>query len=676
MQNNHDDNNNVDIVPRRVEVIYKRKTRERKIFMDELKEVRKRRHKSFMKRIIESIGPNWYYELSEPQRRALDTLEFSIYQDVLEGRPVKTDQVMRQLGLHPRPYTEDLMHCVITGRKDPKQMLANLFALIFGHSIDGKRAVYNLNGKFLLSGILYLGMQNLKQSLDAMFHMDWEESTEPKPEPKVKPQLESPYLEEMVACLYQPPKRKPRRPPPLPKLDFSEPYELEPLIRKPPPLPPPPPPPRKRLPRSYCDKLAGIIPLEREISADKISMKPLTRPSYARKGRSSRISILEDKGKSYGIGTSIKKKVRRKKPVAPTTGMKNSQYLIQGVCIVNNRYVYLLGTVSVLPPDGYMIHGGYARINGANMNVHCGFRALPPPPPPDPCDCVAKWHDSVFEYLKASKCYCEHYYDYGNEGAFLPDELAYFEKPTRNTTFRFNYQTIYNLDEKNLYVQKQFKRHWETDSMLRAGGDEDGSKKDKKKSKRKHSNSTLGDNMKPEDYLRCALRTMRRNNIAARLPEIHLVPELKEWMRNRIHGPYTPKQRSRILHRSINDWQKFWTLSLKSYTHVNPRKDPKYAGHTNWVHKQDLAQCFAKYTRKYKLELFKSFARFNNMLWPTMCQAQFPDKKFREIYYSYLCDKVEDLTLMHPYSVTETAERKRNLENKRYICFKAEERDE
>lgn len=194
MQNNYDlrGNNNIEIVPRRVEVIYRRKTRERTVFMDELKEVRKRRHKNFMKRIIASIGPNWYYELSEPQRRSLDALEFSIYQDVLEGRPIKTEQVMRQLGLYPRPCIEDLMHCVITGRKDPKQMLANLFALIFGHSIDGKRAVYNLNGKFLLSGILYLGMPNLRQSLQAMFHVDWELSKEPKPEPKSKPQLESP----------------------------------------------------------------------------------------------------------------------------------------------------------------------------------------------------------------------------------------------------------------------------------------------------------------------------------------------------------------------------------------------------------------------------------------------------------------------------------------------------
>ncbi|XP_068629060.1 uncharacterized protein [Battus philenor] len=670
MGSNHESNinQNIDVVPRKVEVIYRRKTRERKIFMDELKEIRKQRHKRFMKRIIASIGPNWYYELSEPQRRALDTLEFSIYQDVLEGRPLRSDQVVRLLGVYPRLCTEDLMHCVITGRKDPKQMLANVFGLIFGHAIDGKRAVYNFNGKLLLSAILYLGLPHLVQSLQAIFHMEPEIYKEPKPEAKVKPVLKSPYLEEMVACLYQPPKRKSQKPPPLPDLDlFNEPYEPEPLIRKPPPLPPPPPPPKKKLPRSYCDKLAGIIPLVPCSSIDNISMKPLGRRSSLRRGRrSSKISILEDKKAPFGIGSTVNKKPRRKKPVAPSTGMKNSQYVILGVSVFNNKYVFNLGSISILPPEGYMIHGGYAYINGGYLNINCGFRARPPPPTPDPCDCVAKWYDSVFQYVKDTKCYCGHYYDYGNEGAFLPEELPFFEKPTENGPFRFNYETIYDLDEKQLHVKKEFKRVWDTESMLGAPPRE---KKDKKK-------KTLGDNLKPEEYLRVALRMLRRENIAARLPDIHLVPELKEWMRNRMFGPYSSKEKIRFINQSINDWQKFWSLEVKDYVHVYPPKDTKYSGTTNWVHKHELVENFRKYTHKYKMELFKSIANFNNMMWPSMCQAQFPDKKFREIYFSYLTGRVEDLILMHPYSVKETAERKRLLANKRYSCMKPVERDE
>ncbi|XP_014369409.2 uncharacterized protein LOC106719560 [Papilio machaon] len=678
MENNEEehDHNNIHVVPRRVEVIYRRKTRERKIFMDELKEVRKRRDKHFMKRIIASIGPNWYYELSEPQRRNLDTLEFCIYQDVLAGRPVKTKSVIRQLGLHPRPTTDDIMHCVIAGRKDPKQMLSNLFGLMFGHTIDGKRAVYDMNGKLLLSSILYLGMPHLIKSLQIMFYNEPQEIKEIKPEPKPKPILKSPYLQEMVACQYKPPKRKPQRPPPLPHLDtLNEPFEVEPVIRKPPPLPPPPPPPKKRLPRSYCDRIAGIVSLEPRWSIDNLSMKPLARSFQRRK--TSKISILEDKKKLYGISATPTKKVRRRKPVAPSTGLKNSQYLIKGVSIVHGRYFYLLGNVSILPPDGEMIHGGYAHVKGENININCGYRAHPPPPAPDPCDCLELWNNSVFEYIKNTKCHCGHYYDFGNDGAFLPDELPFFEKPTQNTPFRFNYQTIYDLDEKQLFVEKQFKKLWDTDSVLGPPGDHDKDKRDKKKLKvRRLSASTINENLKPEDYLKSALRKLRRDNIAARLPDVHLVPLLKEWMRHRIYGPYSAREKARLLSRSCNDWQKFWALSFKDYMHVFPPKDPNYAGHTNWLHKHSLNQHFRKYTRKYKIDVFKAFATFNNMLWTTMCQAQFPGKNFREIYFSYLYDKVEDLLLMHPYSVGETAERKKIMENKRYSCYQPIERDE
>lgn len=643
--------------------------------MDELKEVRKRRHKRFIKRIIAAIGPNWYYELSEPQRSNLDTLEFCIYQDVLAGRPVKTERVIRQLGLHPRPTTDDIMHCVIAGRKDPKQMLSNLFGLMFGHTIDGKRAVYNMNGKLLMSSILYLGTPHLLKSLQMMFHSEPEEIKEIKREPKPKPILKSPYLQELVACQYKPPKRKPQRPPPLPHLDtLNEPFEVEPVIRKPPPLPPPPPPPKKRLPRSYCDKIAGILSLEPRWSIDNLSMKPLARSFHRRKP--SKISILEDKKKPYGISATLKKKVRRKKPVAPSTGLKNSQYLIKGVNIVHGRYFYLLENVSILPPDGEMIHGGYAHVMGENININCGYRAHPSPPAPDPCDCIERWNDSVFEYIKNTKCYCGHFYDYGNDGVFLPDELPFFEKPTQNTPFRFNYQTIYDLNEKQLFVEKEFKKLWDTDSVLGPPG-ADRDKKDKKKLKsRRLSASTINENLNPRDCLRSALRKLRRDNIAARLPDVHLVPILKEWMRHRIYGPHTSRAKARLLTRSSNDWLRFWALSLKDYMHVFPPRDPKYAGQTNWLHKHSLNQHFRKFTRKYKMDVFKAFATFNNMLWTTMCQAQFPGKNFREIYFSYLYDKVEDLLLMHPYSVRETAERKKIMESKRYSCAPPIERDE
>lgn len=616
------------------------------------------------------IGPTWLQALSVPQRNALDALEFSIYQDILEGRPVRTANIMCQLGLYPRPNHIDLLNCVYLGRKDPKEMLAQLFLMTYGHTIDGKKLSYCLNARLMLSGILYLGLSNLLELLEKRFTSE-AEKTAPKPKTKRqnKETLKSPYLQDMVAVLYLPPKRKPFQVAPLPNLDdLNEPYEEDPIIPKPPPPPPPPPPPKKRLPRAYCDKLAGIMNIEPHSSVTAIAVKTITRRSKLQKLRGSKMCV--EVKKTYGISvTRPKKGTRRRKLVAPSTGLWNAQYTINGVCKVNGKTVFSLGNVSILPPDGDLINGGYSCIGGQYINIHCGFRARPPPPKPDPCDCVKRWQETVFKYVKENKCGCGHRYDYGNEGVFAPEELPFFEKCTKFTPYKFNYDTIYNLDEKHLYIEKEFKRIWDTESALHVGDGTALEKKDKKKKKVKRDSTTcLGQNPKPEDYLKCALRHMRRINIAAKLPDIHLVPELKEWMRRRIYGPFTRYERKEMLRKSITFWQTFLTLAQKGFGHVSPKKDPAFAGHTTWVHKQKLNDKFRKFTENYKLELYRSYAHVTNLLWPTMCQAEFPDKKFREIYFSYLFSRKEDLQLMHPYNSKEAMERKFTIAKKRYCC--------
>lgn len=653
---------------RRLKVMYAQKTHERQVFMQELKQIRRQKEKRLLKLLKDSVGPIWYQALSVPQRTALDTLEFSIYQDLLEGRPIRTAVVMRELGLYPHPNTTDLMNCVYLGRNDPKEMLAQLFLMTFDHSIDGKRAVYNLNARLMLSGILYLGLKNLILLLQERFRPEPQKNvTLPKRKKKIEPPLQSPYLQKMVAALYEPPRKKRQRPPPLPNIDdLNDPYEEEPPIPKPPLPPPPPPPPKKRLPKSYCDKIAGIIRIEPYSSATQVTTQCLTRTS-PRRMRGSRLCVTEVK-KTYGLGSGLAPKgTRKKKPVAPSTGMWNMQYMINGVYKIHGKTVYVLGSVTVLPSVGELIHGGHKYMAGENINIHCGFRGRPPPSKPDPCDCVKKWQESVFKYVESTKCYCGHYYDYGNEGTFQPDELTFFQKPTKHSNFVFNHQTIYDLDEKKLYIEKEFKKIWDTYSALRV---DDGTVKvvDKKKKKRRSSSTCLGPSPQPEDYLKCALRLMRKVNIAARLPDVHLVPELREWMRRRIHGPYTSVQRTQMLRKSRLQWQILQMLAMKGFGHVAPPPDKNFTGHTTWIHKQSLNDKFRTFAKKYKMQLFRSQAFVTNLMWPSMCQAELPDKKFREIYFSYLFGRIEDMQLMHPYSSKESLERKFILAKKRYIC--------
>lgn len=379
---------------------------------------------------------------------------------------------------------------------------------------------------------------------------------------------------------------------------------------------------------------------------------------------------LTEVKKSYGMGGAMasKKGGRRKKPIAPTTGMWNSQYMITGVFTVHGKTVFILGNVSILPPIGELIHGGYKQMGGECINIHCGFRGRPPPPKPDPCDCVKTWTDTIFQYVRRTKCYCGHHFDYGNEGTFANDELPFFQKATRHAPHSFNYHTIYDLDPKSLHVDKEFKRLWDTDSMLHVDDGTNKDKKDKKKKKKRSSTTCLGQNPQPEDYLKCALRLMRRVNIAARLPDIQLVPELKEWMRHRIYGPYSRLKKTEMLRKSNMYWQMFQMLAVRGYGHVSPAADPLYSGHTNWVHKQELNDTFRKFSQNYRMQMYRSHAFVTNLMWPSMNQAQFPDKKFREIYFSYLFGRIEDLQMMHPYSSREASERRFAMAKKRYCC--------
>lgn len=656
---------------RHLQVVYARKTREKQIFMEELKEYRKRRDIQMLKNMVDEVGPRWYQALSEPQRSALDDLEFSIYQDILEGRPHRTAAIMKILGLWPRPGYSVLLNCIYLGRDDPKEMIAQLYLSTYGYPIEGKRASYCLNARLMLSAIFYLGLENLISLLQKRFSPDvLPPEPEPKPKPKPEPPLASPYLQKLVAALYEPHRYKRPPPPPLPNLDdLNEPYEEEPIIHEPPPPPPPPPPPKKKLPQSYCDQLAGVMEIVAHSSATNLSRKNV-KPN-ARKPRGSKADETErPPKKEYGLGLATRKKVvRRKKPVAPQTGLWNAQYTINGVYTVHGKTLYVIGSISILPARGELIHGGYKYVEGKFITIHCGFRGWPPEEKPAPCDCDKKWHDTVFQYVKDHKCYCGHFYDYGNEGTFPPDELAYFVKPTRHSPIGFNYETIYDTDNKRLHVAKEFKKLWDTDSVLHVEDGVNKVKQEKKKKKKKASKTCLGQNPKPEDYLKCAIRLMRRVNVAARLPDLHLVPELKEWMRKRLYGSLTKVDKQEFLRKSTVYWTMFTSLAAKDFGHVQPPKEPMYHGLNDWSQKQHLNDQFRHYTHRYRLMMYRSHAYVTNLFWRSMYQAELPDKKFREIYFSYLFGRVEDVQLIHPYNSRESEERKLILAKKRYICL-------
>lgn len=661
---------NDDPAKRRLRVVFTRKMEERKLYMEELKIRRNEATKRLHRAIIKRVGPRWYQALSTPQRVALDTLKRCMYQDMLEARPGRSEKVIKILGLQPHPSRIDLLSAMYYGKGDPKEMFAQLYQMLYGFHFSTKRASYTLNQRLILSAIFYLGLDNLIVLLRERY-----KPPPPIPPPPVKktkppPIPQSPYLQKLIAVERWSPKAiKPKEIPPLP-LDLgelNEPYEEEPIIPKPPPPPPPPPPPKKRIPQAYCEKLAGYTKIE------AYREQPLVNPMRQKKETGSRAhrihasKLLFNEGKkTYGIGLASKRKVRRKKPKAPCIAESNAQFNITGVYVMNGRPRYILEAVVNLAPRGEFIHGGHALVNGEYLTIHKGYTAHRTPPLPPLCDCLEKWTDAVFRHVKDTKCYCGHYYDYGNEGEFDITEPQFFLRPTiKGASMNFNYNLIYETDPKTLTVEKEMKKAWDTDSILWVDDGITPNPKEKRRKKIKKSSKTcLGEKPTISNYLRCALRFMRQVNIAARLPDVHLTQELQEWMRHRLYGPFTPEQKKRLLLNTSSHW-----AYLNSNSgHVTPKYNPDFTGETTWEFKKDLRQKFKNYTCEYKVRMYRAQAYFNNLLWATMCQSQFPDKNFREIFFSYLASRIGDLQIMHPYSTSEAAERRNEMYKRRYVC--------
>lgn len=660
---------------RRMQLVYTRKTQERRIFMEDLSDYRKRNDKAVLKEIKKSMGTRWYQVLSVPQTVALDTLEFCMYQDLLEGRPNRTQRIMTQLGIFPRPNADDLMYCIYCGRDDPKVMFSELFLIRYDHAYDIKRTKYDLNARLILTSIYYLGLPQLLKLLREQFQPDQPElPSKPKMKRKPGPPLPSPYLQKMIAICYEPKQWVRKPPPPLPNLDaLNEPVDETPPVPKPPPPPPPPPPPKKRLPRAYCDKLAGLTPRPPEpyycpttgISRNTFASKRSLAVSVARKNE-----FMKEEKKVYGIGnTRLASRGKRRKPKPPSTGLWNSQYTICGVFKVRGKSVFILGSVAILPVAGDIIHGGHALVLGDNVNIYRGVRGQPPSTKSGSCDCVKTWAEQAFNYLKQSKCYCGHHYDFYNEGVFPPEELPFFEKPTRHGPFQIKYDNIYDIDPKSIQVGKEFKRLWDTDSTLLV--EDPNKKKPPPKKKKRTSKTCLGMNPKIRDYLKCALVRLQRINMAARLPDIYMAPELVAWMYRRLHGPYTRQQKKRMLLKSNVYWVRFSRFASEQIPHVPLPIIPKFKGTTTWNYKQALTDSFRKFTFQHRLKLFRAHAEYCNMMWPSMFQAQLPDKKFREIYFSYLFGTVDDLTLLHPYNTIEAEMNYAKYISKPYRCIPA-----
>lgn len=670
------------VVRRRTQAIYTTETIRKQCFMEDLNLFRIRKKKKLVKKFI--IEPNWYQVLSENQRKALKLLDSCIYEDIIEGRPIRTKSLLQYIGIHDLPKRDVLMTCVYLGKRDSKVLLAQVFLNTYNHTFDQKRDKYDLKGKTIMSSILYLGLDHIIQMLRERLRppIKTEESIENIQEPKRPPQrtrqkkivakqssaIVSPYLQKPPpAVMYSVPAKKKFKPQPLPAIED---LEVEPEVEEevqeeqapvfiPPPRKTEPAPTLGRRKRggkikvspSMCDEIAGIYRIQPYKSAESIL------PSR-------QVKLKKKIGKSgFSTGKPKKSQKRMSKKVTPLKSDRwNKQYLISGIVVIRGQSVYVIGGMIELPPLGDIMTSGGVRIEtGEVISIIEGIRAYPIPIEPEKCDCMEKWNTVVFNYLKSHKCTCGHFYDFGHGEEEFPEDITpFFVKPTKYRPYYFNYDHIFELDERRLLVTNEFDRFYRNDSLLNLDA------KKKKPKKTKNEGKALKGYL---EYLRVALQTLRKYDVAAKLPELYLVPELRAWMRVRVKGPLTRKDKYRITRKSdvlSQLFHKIYTLSF--FGHVNPSLKSDFLHPTTWRYAPNVKKSFGKYVHSYRKKMFQVQMDLLNRFWATLYQAEWPDKTFRQIFFSYGIASMGDVLVVNPYDPKAAVERQTIIYSKGYKC--------
>ncbi|CAG9110230.1 unnamed protein product [Plutella xylostella] len=176
----------------------------------------------------------------------------------------------------------------------------------------------------------------------------------------------------------------------------------------------------------------------------------------------------------------------------------------------------------------------------------------------------------------------------------------------------------------------------------------------------------LGDNPQVPDYLKCSLRLMRRDNLAARLPDLHLAPELHEWMRHRLHGPLTPEQKEKLA-KKTQKFAEMYTRAPKQTAQIN-LDDPLFSTPTTWADAGNLKKKFENIKKDFKMQVFLQQTEIVNTFWASMNQTQTPNERFRQIFFAYLQGSPDNVHLFRPYNPSESEERYLRMNKRRYRC--------
>lgn len=77
------------------------------------------------------VGPAWYQELSNPQRKSLSTLGLMMHMDIGQGTPSRVMRILADLGILPRYKGKTVMGALYRSNEDPITFVVELYNVVY-----------------------------------------------------------------------------------------------------------------------------------------------------------------------------------------------------------------------------------------------------------------------------------------------------------------------------------------------------------------------------------------------------------------------------------------------------------------------------------------------------------------------------------------------------------------
>ncbi|XP_053609747.1 uncharacterized protein LOC128674837 isoform X2 [Plodia interpunctella] len=551
-----------------------------------------------LQRLEIEVGPAWYIELSSYQRSVLACLSSNIHQDILEGTPNRVRQSLRNLGVTLKIPKKMLIRAMKESENDIGIFIWCLYTAYYKSPPSEPKKTYSMNAMILMSSLVFIDLEECITSLENLVKLK-KPSPPTSPKPQKKPVVPTcrygVYLQKPKNVqLYSNHSSGDEKKPETPKLDYK--FRLRSQASY----------TALRMDHSFLKIRKERI--KRDKGETRVCNFKFWEPPTGLRSADPAMAAYAGKMKML----KIKAKQKYKAPY------KNIQYQVGGVSFSGGKPNYVLSSVGMLTTGYIPINAGIVCIGNENVTTLHGYWMFPKTvisKCDDKCDCLRKWEQPVMEYLQKSKCRCGHLYDYYHEGK--PDEI-YIKPPTEHGPFTIDKSKIYQMDPMEDFIK-----------------------------------DTVRDAVKSADDSAFLADLSNTALIIPHLPDACLLNNLQEWVRKRVFGPLTQKEHNQMKLQSLRRWLDLKHMDFRARAGMMPFTLTEL-DHMDWSYRNQVQVLFLNLLEDFTVRNQLKQVEQARLWWPTMKYDAYPNKSFRDVFFTYMPSRLKDTFMVNPYSSENT----------------------